>query len=85
MTKAIAWVVVVFTLCGAQKGMSAPIVAGAEGHERAAVLVQAQGPSKSKSKPRRRAARRPATSNGAAALPPSGGPSFDIKKIWESD
>src|SRR5215831_3124048 len=83
MIRAIAstWPVVVFTLCGAQDGVSAPIVAGAEGHERAAALVQAQGPSKPKSKPRRRAARQPATPNGGPAPPPSGGPSFDAKDL----
>jgi hypothetical protein len=80
MIKPITSALIAFTLCGYTQALSAPI---ASAHERAAALTHVKAQIKQKAKPRRRVARQPAPSGGGST--PSGGSSFDTKKIWESD
>ena len=85
MIKPVTCALIVFLVYGTTDASSASTVTLRIAHERATALIGVQAPSKPKMKPRRRSARQPAPSGGGSATPPSGGSSFDPKKIWESD
>jgi hypothetical protein len=82
MIKPVTSALIAFALCGNTQASSAPIVV-TSAHERAAALTHVKAQIKQKAKARRRVARQPAPSGGGST--PSGGSSFDTKKIWESD
>jgi hypothetical protein len=83
MIKQVTLALIAFALCGNTKAVSTPIVV-ASAHERAAALTHVPARIK-KAKPWHRVARQPARSGGGSTNLPSGGSSFDPKKIWESD
>ena len=82
MIKPATCALIVFTLCGATKAASAPTTLAPPAREEATHFTQVQATNKSKARPRRRAGRPSVPSSGGQS---SGGSSFDLKKIWDSD